>query len=758
MATTESRERQLAVILHADIVGSTELVRRDESLAHRRITDAFYRFTEAIAAYHGVVHEVRGDALVAEFSRASDAISAALAFQQSNTTLDTEEVDDIAPVLRVGISLGEVIIGDNTITGPGIVLAQRVEQLAQDGGVCATAAVYEAAPGRFPFDYKDLGPQLAKGFDEPVNVYAVTLRSDAVVPLPEPIKARVPNAARYAWTNPAAFLIGAGMLTIAAWFLWQHTWAPKIEPARQEYLAYPIPDRPSIAVLPLTNVSKDDDETYFADGVTADIITDLSKVSGLFVIARKSSFAYRNNDATVARVAEALGVRYVLTGDIRRSNNQIRVNAELIDAMNGESVWADRYNGVADDIFALQDRISNAVVKELAINLLPDESDAISGRDTDLPVAYDSFLVGWAHHQVKSVESLAKAKTSFENAVALDPTYAKAWAALVELYYQASSRGYREHLGIDMDDVPRMLKQAVTRPSPLAAEAQLHRLASLMKYADMATLIEKTITRYPSYPYTYGWRGILAAREGRVHASLRDFATALRLDPRNALTLAWYAKVLLQANRDAEALDHIERANVLNPDDLTFLPVLVASYALVGRSEDAKRVAARLIKARKQTGYAATFVGSWDGDIMSHPSYRKRIHRGLELAGMPTTVRPEDLDLPADTQLTGEQLRTIQKSGYRTVGNIPEGQWTIDTFPDGARIHYWRGREVGRSDYWIEGNESVYKYRPPSNLGERRCKVYRNPNGSKANLDARISLCSHGVYTSAVFPLPTSAR
>jgi adenylate cyclase len=267
---------KLAVILHADVVGSTGLVRSDEQIAHDRIQDAFRRFSATIVRHEGTAHEIRGDALVAEFNRASDAVSAALAFQAENGAHNQELPGEIRPEVRIGIAMGEVVIGDNTLTGVGVVLAQRIEQLAEPGALCISAAVHEALPGRLPVGFTSLGDQSLKGFADPVRVYAVSLRAGEAVP--EPVDD-----------------ISLG----------DRIGQPVMPSSR-------FSDKPSIAVLPFNNLSSDSEQDYFADGMTEDIITGLSRFRSLFVTARNSSFAYKGMSPDVREVARDLGVRYVL--------------------------------------------------------------------------------------------------------------------------------------------------------------------------------------------------------------------------------------------------------------------------------------------------------------------------------------------------------------------------------------------------------------------------------------------------------------
>ncbi len=257
---------KLAVILHADVAGSTQLVQQDEQLAHERIQDAFRRFSETIAIYQGRVRELRGDALLADFERPSDAVTAALAFQADHSCYIEQLNDDIRPARRVGIAMGEVIIADSTVTGAGVILAQRGEQLSESGGVCITAAIHEGLPKRLPFDQADMGERQIKGFDETVRCYAVSLKPGRQIPKPEAL-------------------------------------------AYPESAGSAVPDKPSIAVLPFDNMSGDSEQEYFADGISEDLITALSKIHWFFVIARNSSFTYKGQAVDVTRVADALGVR-----------------------------------------------------------------------------------------------------------------------------------------------------------------------------------------------------------------------------------------------------------------------------------------------------------------------------------------------------------------------------------------------------------------------------------------------------------------
>jgi TolB-like protein/class 3 adenylate cyclase len=357
--------RKLAVILHADVVGSTDLVQRNETLAHERIRDTFNAFSKTIQAYGGTPQELRGDALLATFNRASDSVSASLIFQNENTRRNASLDDDIRPEVRIGIALGEVIIADGTLTGPDVVLAQRIEQLAEPGGICIQGTASETIPDRLNFEFASLGKQEIKGFANTVRVYAVELGPGEKIPDPEPNASVETRSLKKMWTVMALVL----MLGATGFIAWLKPWQTDVELADPDKMSYALPDKPSIAVLPFDNISSNKEQEYFSDGITEDIITDISKISGLFVVARNSTFTYKGKAVKVRQVAEDLGVRYVLEGSVRRSGDQIRITAQLIDALSGNHVWADRYDRDLEDVFKVQSEVAQQVAKALSVTL-----------------------------------------------------------------------------------------------------------------------------------------------------------------------------------------------------------------------------------------------------------------------------------------------------------------------------------------------------------------------------------------------------
>ena len=386
--------RTLAVILHADVVGSTALVQQNETLAHERIQAAFNNFSETIIAYGGVAREIRGDALVAEFDRASDAVAAAIAFQTENGELSPTLDDDIQPQLRMGISLGEVVIADNTITGTGVVLAQRLEQLSEPGGVCIQGAAYETVPQRFPFEYKNLGEQKLKGFETPVQAYAITLKLDEIIPLPEPIEKMIATV------------------------------------LNQLPRTAPQDNKSSIFIMPFKNDSDDRAQDYVAKGITDNIIIALTRFQELFVFAYKTSAASEGVIDTPASAYKQLGVNYVVEGSIQRSPDRIRISASLIDARENRHLWAQNYDRKPDDFIIIQDELAELIVSSLVDTIEKTDGQRAHKSSNAQLATYDLVLKGRVLLYEYTQEGEMAARECFQTAIDLDSSYAPAYAGM----------------------------------------------------------------------------------------------------------------------------------------------------------------------------------------------------------------------------------------------------------------------------------------------------------------------------------------
>ena len=396
--------RRLAAILAADVVGYSRLMAADEKGTHARLKALRKDFIEPkIAEHRGRIVKLIGDGALVEFASVVDAVECAAAIQTGVAERQAEPAEQRI-ALRIGINIGDVIIEGDDIYGDGVNVASRLEGLAEPGGVCVARNVYDQVKDKVEFGFEPAGEHRIKNIPAPVTVYRLVLD-----PGPVASAGRVRHARRTTWRWSAAGGAAAVVLIAAAGTGWWYRERAAKGPGEVAAAALPLPDKPSIAVLPFDNLSGDPEQEYFADGITEDLITDLSKTSGLFVIARNSSFRYKDTPVDPQQVARDLGVRYLLEGSVRRVGDEVRINAQLIDATTSGHVWAERYDGSLADVFALQDRVTGRIVDALAISLTAREQRARERAETAVPEAYDAFLKGWEHAQTRTPEQYVKA-------------------------------------------------------------------------------------------------------------------------------------------------------------------------------------------------------------------------------------------------------------------------------------------------------------------------------------------------------------
>jgi adenylate cyclase len=557
--------RKLAVILHADVVNSTALVQRDEAVAHDRIQDTFHRFKQAITAYGGMTLELRGDALLAEFARASDAISAAMSFQQANAEFNATLAGDIRAELRVGLSLGEVIIADNTVTGTGVVLAQRLEQLASAGRVVVQGAICEAVPRRLPFEYEDLGDQMLKGFERPVRAFVVSLRTGESIPGPESAASSVSTVTKGVRSH-----------------------------------SFELPDKPSIAVLPFQNLSNDPEQEYFADGVAGDIITALGRIRQFFVIARNTTFSYKGRAVDVKTVSRELGVRYLLEGSVRKAGNRVRVSAQLVDGVNASQLWAERYDRDLVDIFEVQDEITASVVAAIEPALTRAEWERAAAKKPESLDAWDCLVRAIALMREFSEEASSEALRLLERAIALDPAYARAHGHKAWLVVWRAFQGWGrldEALETARADSDRGVQLDVNEPWSHIARAFIG-LATLDSDLSISAS-RKAIELSPSFAYGHSVHGVMTACTGQGRDALAEIELAMRLSPRDIWHEEFelhYAIAQFQAASYDEAARFAERASLPRPGHVFPQVLLMASYGQLGEMAKAQQVLIRLRK------------------------------------------------------------------------------------------------------------------------------------------------------------------
>ena len=584
----EKLSSKLAVILHADVAGSTLLVRENERLAHQRIQDTFQRFSKIIVDHQGRVHELRGDALLAEFDRASDAVSAALELQLSQRACNAETEGSIKPEVRVGISLGEVIIADGTITGAGVVLAQRIEQLARPGSVVIQGAAYETIPERYPFEYASLGQHEAKGFDEPVRAYEVSLRDNETIPPPQANRRRaVSNISKYKSAGMAVILAAAA-LAIAFWL---KPWTSQTRPVAVELTDPQRSDIPSIAVLPFANISNNLEQEYFVDGITEDIITDLSRLSGLRVLASNTSFKYKGQVIDVKKIAGELGVSHILEGSVRRAGNNLRITSRLIDAVSGENIWAERFDKQLDDVFKVQDDVTHSIVSSLSIQLTTQDSEFLAMPTTGSFSAYDLFLQGQSLSNQRTKAGNLQAQNAYRKAIELDPEYARAYGALAVTLIRYTTAGYSESPEATRKEALELALKAVELDSRSQHAYWALGFAYLYfhEYEKAAEAVSTALAIAPSYADGLGLLALINNHIGQAEESIRLIEKAIRLNPYYSwdylYNLGWAHYTLGDYEKAAEFLRKaLERNGNARPARL----LLAASYAGLGRLGDAQ--------------------------------------------------------------------------------------------------------------------------------------------------------------------------
>jgi TolB-like protein/Tfp pilus assembly protein PilF len=628
----DSLSGKLAVILHTDVAGSTRLVQQDEQLAHERIQDAFRRFSDTIGKYHGRVQELRGDALLAEFERASDAVTAALAFQSDHHDHLGNISDDIQPELRIGIALGEVVIADGTVTGAGVVLAQRVEQLAEPGGLCITSAVHEALPNRMPFSIESLGEQALKGFEDHVRVYRVRLSTGESVPLPQLKSHRQVTPGNW-WQRTA--IVVAVVLVAAGVGYWSKYSLPQEESASIENMAFPLPDKPSIAVLPFTNKSSDADQEYFAEGVTEDIITDLSKVSGLFVVARDSTFAYRMPEVKLTQVAEALGVRYILEGSVRRSGQNIRITAQLVDVLDGTHLWSERYDRKLEDVFAVQSEVAAHVAKALAVTLKSEEHERLFQKYTTNIEAYDTFILARRVVDSPSRENVERGGQLFERVIQLDPNFAGGYAGLSFNYSVKARFGYGSSRKSDSMKSLELAHKAIEIDSQFGWSYVALGGAQLAA-GDASSAVEtmrQALVLQPGDHEVHLFMGLYLQFAGQSATAIEHLELASRMNPVGSVrNLAFLGMAYFMNKRYADSIEIWTRRLDKYPigNEISFV-FLAASHALNGDVTEAEGMVAKL-KHNFPDFKLDTWKWSRTYQIRSD---REHLHEGAELAGIP---------------------------------------------------------------------------------------------------------------------------
>jgi TolB-like protein/class 3 adenylate cyclase/Flp pilus assembly protein TadD len=636
-------ERRLAAILAADVVGYSRLMGADEAGTLEALKAHRAELIEPKAAqYGGRTIKLMGDGTLMEFPSVVDAVAFAVEVQCAVRERNVGVPDDHQIRYRTGINIGDVIVEGDDIYGDGVNVAARLEGLAEPDGICVSNAVYEQIRDKLDLTLEDLGEVEVRNITRAIRAFRVVMDEKA-----EALMTAVsvpPRERRLRRWLVAAASAAIAVATVAT-LLWWQPWAPDVEPASIERMAFPLPDKPSIAVLPFATMSGEKEQEYFADGMTEDLITDLSKVSGLFVIARNSVFTYKGRAVKIKQVAEELGVRYVLEGSVRRASDTVRINAQLIDATTGGHLWAERYDGTLTDVFALQDRVTSQIVSALAVHLAPGEQTQQKAGETDNPQAYDAFLKGWELYHRFTPKDFAAAIPHLERAIELDPDYGRAHAALATLYWETLRQGEPWSMIVNPNSATsisllesrnkaqKYLDLAMRNPSPLA-----YRLASAIswdyrQFSEAVANAEQAISLDPNDPdghVALAWAMVFS---GRPEEALEAVDRAKRLDPRGQTGYLYVlGMVRFGLGQFQQAADILERAHEYRREYRDVDIPLAAAYAHLGRAEEAR------VALSRYTQLWRTFANDVDGVMGWWPFKReidvRRFGGGLVQAGL----------------------------------------------------------------------------------------------------------------------------
>jgi TolB-like protein/class 3 adenylate cyclase/rhodanese-related sulfurtransferase len=649
LVSEDGLERRLTTILSADVVGYSRLVGQDEAGTVAALKTLRKVLVEPkLAQYHGRIVKLMGDGALMEFSSVVDAVVFAVELQSAMQDRNNEIAEDRQIIYRIGINIGDIIVEGDDIHGDGVNVAARLEGLAEPGGICASRTVINHVKGKVELNFEDLGDQEVKNIAEPVRVYRVVLDDKAaalVTPLVEtPLRVDPPRGRQIA----AAVAIG---LIVVGGLIWWQPWGPEFEPASAEKMALPLPDNPSIAVLPFDNMSGDAEQDYFSDGMTEDLITDLSKVPGLFVISRNSTFTYKGKPVEVRQVAEDLGVRYVLEGSVRRAGDDVRINAQLIDALSGYHVWADRFDEPLADIFALQDKVVGEIVSALAINIKSAEAAELAPVETDVAEAYDAFLEGWELYRRHTPEDTIAAIGHFEKAIELDPEYGRAYAGLAASYWLIADAGWESYVEILWQEAFDLAKDylipALARPTSTAHLVSAGILRLEGKIEEALDEIDKAIALEPNNADSYVSKAQVLIYAGRVEEAEQSARLAMRMNPHYEPDyLKALGRAVFYQGRYEEAAKILERVIKRQPERGEPYMRVAAAYGHLGRLEDAKAAVSQYDKISAKTGYTPLTVQEaslWYEDTSSFldKSIPEPLFEGLRKSGVPEGAAPE---------------------------------------------------------------------------------------------------------------------
>ncbi len=731
-------ERKLAAILYADVAEYSRLTEADEEGTHHVLSGHLDSITNAIAHHNGKVVHYAGDAVLAEFSTVVEAVTCSVDVQRDLAARNAHQPAERKLQFRIGINLGDVIVDRDDIFGEGVNVAARLESLADPGGICISEAVRGAIGSKLSLGFEFLGEQSVKNIAAPVRAYRVL--PDARSRPKRPIN--VPR-------EPTALVIAALLVLIGGGLLvWLQPWSTQDEPAPVTRMVFPLPDQPSIAVLPFTNMSSDAEQDHFADGMTDDLITDLSKISGLFVIARHTSFSYKGKPVRVSQVAEELGVRFVLEGSVRRAGGEVRINAQLIDAATDRHLWAERYDGEAADIFSLQDQVINRITAALEVTLTDAEKSLVARIPTRNLEAYDYFQRAKRIGNLWGSENKQLALSYYQKAIELDPEFADAYAGI--------ARTAREILQWGMVILPapaaRKLAYAAASkaltldPNNAQAYSVLARLQLIEGEHELAiTSAQKAVSLQPNDPDIISALAAVLAYAGEHAEALAVMTTALRLEPSPPPLFHGVLGFVLFWNRQyPEAIDHLEKAL---DGGVQYYSILAMTYAQLGRAAEARAMVEKIVASNPSASLAFVRV--------AYAQYKRADDLELQVellrkAGIPQW--PYGFQGRAENRLSGAEIAAIA-FGRSWIGHDVNALGSFAQEIDEEGNVAFRGSDsLLTGSARVEGDRLCLRF-PALAGGQELCNyLFRNPEGNPAQQNKYALVGPQGIFNFTIEP------
>ena len=583
-----------------------------------------------VEKHQGRVVDTRGDNLLAEFASVVHALECAVGIQKELKNRNEELPKERRMPFRIGIHLGDVIEEEGKIYGDGVNVAALLDSLADGGGICVSRSAHDQVKNKLDVGYQDLGQRGVENISESVRVYRVVLEPDPKWKMIGKFWSRMKQWQKVALTIGVALLQVGGGLVVKKYF--DRPPSP-VATASLQKAALPLPDNPSIAVLPFENMTGDPKQEYFTDGFTEQIITSLSKIPALFVISRNSTFSYKGKPVKVQQVSEELGVRYVLEGSVQKSGNRIRINVQLIDAISGQHVWAESYDRDLKDVFSLQDDVILKITSAMSVNLTAGEQARAWAEGTKSLEAYLKLMQGREYLRKGNRESNAMARRMAEETIALDPKYAEAYALLGWIHATDAFIGKSQSPKDSIAKATELTQKALAMNGSLAeARSQLGVLYAWSgRYDEGIAEAERGVELVPNSAQANINLALVLRYTGKSKEAIPVIQKALRLEPIPPDNyIQQLALVYLQAGDCKEAIAACDKGLKRDPDHLVSRVIMAAVYGSCGREKEARKEATEVLRINPKFA-----VESYMRNIpYKNPSDRDRVVQGLRKAGL----------------------------------------------------------------------------------------------------------------------------